>query len=168
MSDTPTRASGEHLTKRGVMARKLERQEKIWDLRLAGVSFGKIAEEIGVSKTYALKLYRHALDERAERVHELADRYVAHQVAQYDKLILAHWSRRGDPTHAGVIMRAMADKAKVLGLNVVRIEHGGSIETTQESAQERASRLMGEAADDIARMTPEQVAAEAAALAVGR
>ena len=149
----------------GGQGRKAIAREKVWELRLAGASFGAIAKEVGISKTYSQKLYKEALDERHKRVEGMVDKYVAHQCEQYDRIILAHWARRMDPTNAAIIMRAMADKAKLLGLNAAqKVEHTGMIEHSHESEQERSSRLMQEAAAEIAAMTPEQLAAEAATL----
>lgn len=148
----------------GAKADKSAKMEKVWELRLAGATFRQIGKEMGFSHVYALRLYKEGLELRYERIREMADKYVAHQVDQFDKIILAHWSRRGDPVHAATIMRAMDSKAKLLGLNAaVAIEH--KVEHSHESEQERATRLMKDAADEIANMTPEQVAAEAAALA---
>ena len=147
----------------GAAGRTAEKMEKCWEMRLAGATFKQIGQELGCSHVYALKLYRKCLEERSDRIREMADRYLAHQMEQFDKIILAHWARRADPTHAGVIMRAMDSKAKLLGLNAaVAIEH--KVEVSHESEQERATRLMQDAADEIAAMTPEQLAAEAAAL----
>lgn len=148
----------------GQEARTAEKMEKCWEMRLAGATFKQIGNELGCSHVYALKLYRKCLEERSDRIREMADKYLAHQMDQFDKIILAHWARRGDPVHAGVIMRAMDSKAKLLGLNAaITIE--AKHEHTHESEQERATRLMQDAAEEIAQMTPEQVAAEAAALA---
>jgi transposase-like protein len=56
--------------------RKAAAREKVFELRLAGVPFRAIGKEVGVSHTYAMRLYREALSERSKHVEELKDLHV--------------------------------------------------------------------------------------------
>lgn len=143
--------------------RKAAAREKVFELRLAGVPFRAIGKEVGVSHTYAMRLYREALSERSKHVEELKDLHVTVELERLDKLILAHWPNRSHPQHAAVILRCLDTKAKLLGLHApTKVEHAGVIGV--ETVEDRRRRIMEEAADDIANMTPEQLAAAAAAL----
>lgn len=160
--------ASEHPNRRGRRAghRKLEAMTKVVGMRDMGASFREIGAELGISHTYAFKLYRSALDEMAAELDAVRDKHVVAELRRIDRLILAQWPSRYEPQAAGVILRCIEMKAKLLGLHApVKVEHGGTIE--HEDAAERRRRILAETADAVARMTPEQLAAEAASLLGG-
>ena len=72
------------------------------------------------------------------------------------------WPNRGDVKVVDPLLRIQDQRAKLLGLYEavqVRVEH------SEESANERRRRLLERAADRVAAMSPEEVAAEGACLA---
>lgn len=150
--------------RREAAAKRAVDQERVFELRLAGASFRQIAKEVGCSHQRCFDLYRAELEERAERIRDLSDQYVSEQVSQLDKLILAHWSQRGNPQNAQIILRCLDAKRKLLGLDVQRVVHEGTVDVVHEDAEARRRRILEETADEIASMTPEQLAAEAAGL----
>lgn len=149
---------------RGRRLKRAERQQRIVELRKAGVDYRSIAKELGISKTHVHRLYMEALREASERLADQADVHVAEMIGQHDALILAHWPTRAQEASSRVIQRSLDAKAKLLGLSVTRVEHSGEITVEHEDAAERRRRILEETADEIAAMTPEQLAAEAAGL----
>jgi hypothetical protein len=153
---------------RGGGARKAAAKVEVFRLRMAGASFREIAAEVGVSTTYAFKLYRDELDARAAEAGELADRERIILSERLEAVILAHWGNLHDPQSAKVVLAALDRKAKLFGLDApTKVEHSGSVEHSHESEAERTQRLIAETAEQVAAMTPEQVAAEFADLTRG-
>jgi hypothetical protein len=139
------------------------RREKVFELRLAGLNFRQIAEQVGCSHVTAIKHFRKALEERSARVDELKEKHVVVELERLEKIILAHWPDRGRPQNAAIILRCMDTKSRLLGLNAptkVEHDHKGTIEV--EDAEARRKRIMEETADSVAGMTPEQLTAAAA------
>jgi hypothetical protein len=144
-------------------AEALVRREKVFELRLAGLNFRQIAEQVGISHVRAQAHFKKAIEERAAHLGELADKHIVMELERLDKLILAHWADRGRPQNAAIILRCMDTKSRLLGLNAptkVEHDHKGTIEV--EDAEARRKRIMEETADSVAGMTPEQLTAAAA------
>lgn len=141
-------------------------RDQVGEMRVAHVTYQRIADELGISKSYVIKLWNQIRDSWAEELDQTTlDRHLALEVARYDRLVRANWAQRTSPSHATVIIRAMEAKEKLLGLRApVRVEHGGVITTSEESQDERAQRLMRDAVEEIGQMSPEQLAAEIASL----
>jgi hypothetical protein len=148
---------------RAAESRNIERTEQVFELKLAGLSFAEIGRRVGISKTYAFKLYRTAVEWRHDEIRSLVDRERVLESERLEAVIAAHWPDRANPKSAHVILSALDRKARLFGLDAPqRFEHSGTIE--HESADERRRRIISETADAVAAMTPEQLAAEAASL----
>lgn len=150
----------------GEAARMAQVRQRVFDLRAGPrLPFHVIGKEVGLSAPSAHRLYNEALDAAREHLGEMAQRHVAEMCETYDRLITSHWQKRDQPAHARIILRCIADKRRLLGVDQPqRVEHSGQVEVTRESAEERRLRIFSETADRFAKMTPDELAAEAAGL----
>lgn len=93
----------------------LERQRRALELRLAGVSYATIAEQLGyrdgsgAHRAVASALKR-TLQEPANAVRKL-------ELERLDKLLFALWPSRNNPGIVDRILRIMERRAKLLGLD---------------------------------------------------
>jgi hypothetical protein len=132
--------------------------------RLEGRTFVDVARELGVSPQYVGRLYRETMAERARMIGELADRERALQDARLEALIREHWPNRANPKAAEVILRCLDRKARLWGLDApTRLEHSGEVGMVHESADDRRLRILAESVEQVAALSPAQLAAEAAA-----
>ena len=162
MGQHPYTAAANHAER----TRTVTKQERIFELKLAGATFRQIGEQLNMSHVTARKHYLRALAERTAHIDEMKDKHVTVELERLDKLILAHWPNRDKPSNAGIILRCMSTKAQLLGLNApTKVQHEGTV--VVEDADARRTRILEETADRVAGMTPEQLAAEAADLLGG-
>lgn len=103
-----------------------ERAKKALELRKAGASYQKIAEQVGLkAKSAAWKLVAEAL---SEVTREPAIELLGLELERLDHLQLALWSKasRGDTTAVDKILKVMEHRAKLLGLAPNRYEITGA------------------------------------------
>jgi hypothetical protein len=98
-------------------AEQIAREEHVLELRRAGVSFARIAEQVGVNdKSQAHKIYRRALartlQEPAAEIREL-------EAERLDRLQVAVWTKalKGDLGAVDRVLRVMERRARLLGLD---------------------------------------------------
>ena len=106
------------------------RQAKALELRLAGYSYRRIAQELGVNVSTAHRYVRKALQEVAERTQESAEQVLQIELQRLDELLRAVWERAtsGDKSAIHTALRIMATRHKLLGLEApssVHVEHSG-------------------------------------------
>lgn len=135
-------------------AETIAREQHVLELRRAGVTFDRIAEEVGISdRSTAHKIYKRAL---ARTLQEPAAEIRHLEGDRLDRLQVAVWSRalRGDLAAVDRVLRIMERRAKLLGLD----HADGIAERTLQLEADRI-RLMALAfgkALDALELTPEQ------------
>jgi hypothetical protein len=110
-----------------------ERRAKACAMRLAGADWQTIADALGYSSrgaahtdvTRSLKANRKAEAGQAEELRQLT-------VARYDRLQAAFWPKalKGDPKAAEVVLKCLAGRAKIEGVDApAKVEHSGQVVT---------------------------------------
>lgn len=127
-----------------VAARTLQREAL--DLKVAGWSHSEIADELGISPFQVTTLLFDGLEEYKIERDEAAKRFVAVTTHRYELIHRKWWPlalgytekvegpegevvevhHEPDPHAAKIVLKAMADAAKVLGLQKLRVEHTGA------------------------------------------
>ena len=103
-------------------AETLAMENRVMTLRLAGMQFDQIAEEVGYADASgAYRAYQRVM---ARTVQPVADEIREEEVRRLDRLISAYWPRAlgaggNDPNAkaADVVYKAMDRRAKLLGLD---------------------------------------------------
>ena len=92
------------------------RSIKALDLRLAGVSYRQIGEQLDISHTQAERDVQAMLDEMAQ---EPAEAVRKAELARLDRLVMAHWpaALRGDHRATATVLQIMDRRARYLGLD---------------------------------------------------
>jgi hypothetical protein len=106
------------------------RRKQIVELRLQGATFEQIAQTIGISAQACWKLFDQAMQAESKSMGLSADRYRAINVKRYEAIILANWGKRAEPPNAAVLLKAMEQQAKLLGLVVDRIDLRADVQQT--------------------------------------
>ncbi|TDC28494.1 hypothetical protein E1211_27815 [Micromonospora sp. 15K316] len=112
-----------------------ERRRKAISLKLAGLSWQAVADQLGYRSrgaacqdvSRALEQYRR---DEAQQVEML--RHVEGE--RYDRLQAAFWPKalQGDPKSADVILKVMAGRSKLFGLDApAKVQHSGQVATYQ-------------------------------------
>jgi len=99
-------------------AKSLEMQHKVLQLRLAGLSYRKIARELGISLTSVARYMDKALEGLKEQIQHERERYVYMQLERLDTILSRLWPKIHDG-HLGAIDRALRvldQQARLLGL----------------------------------------------------
>lgn len=89
---------------------------RVLELRLAGLSFQKLADELGIQKRSAVRAYSRALKEITL---EPATDVIKLELERLDAIIYAQWDNviAGDVAAARIVIVAMERRAKYLGLD---------------------------------------------------
>ena len=103
-------------------AETLAMENRVMTLRLAGMQFDQIAEEVGYADASgSYKAYQRVM---ARTVQPVADEIREEEVRRLDRLIAAYWPRAlgaggsdPSPKAAEVVYKAMDRRAKLLGLD---------------------------------------------------
>lgn len=103
-------------------AETLAMENRVMTLRLAGMQFDQIAEEVGYADASgSYKAYQRVM---ARTVQPVADEIREEEVRRLDRLISAYWPRAlgaggsdPSPKAAEVVYKAMDRRAKLLGLD---------------------------------------------------
>jgi hypothetical protein len=123
---------------------QLDRELRVLELRRAGLTWQRIAEEVGYADhTGAYSAYKRALKRTLQQP---ADELRQQELDRIDRLQLAIWQKamQGDMKAIATIVRLMERRAKLLGLDApVRIEQ--EVTTwTGESVDDAIKRLTRE------------------------
>ena len=96
------------------------------ELRKAGLTYEKIAEALGIAKSYAHEIIMKGLESIKEDIKTDATTLVALEVERLDALLRSLWANKDNPRHADTILKIMERKAKLQGLDApTRIEQSG-------------------------------------------
>lgn len=97
----------------------IERRLQVFKLRLNGMSFAEIAEQMGMSVSGVWKSCRAAmLDAQAAGREELAD-LVELEIARLDSLQSAHWEKATsicDAASSAVVLKCISERCRLRGL----------------------------------------------------
>jgi hypothetical protein len=125
--------------------RRLQLQTDVMRLKTEGFSHGEIAKSLGITASKVTDLLTSSLDEYFADKKDEVRRFLAVANARYDR-ILRTWMPRAEgryrkvknedgtevevfdppePEAARVVLTAMRDQARMLGLNKIRVEHTG-------------------------------------------
>lgn len=107
------------------MARKKTTEEraelsvKSWELRKAGVPYGKIGRQLGVSSATIYRYIQDQLKQYTNEIHATVQDTVTLELARLDDMYLAIWSkaRGGDNKAIELALKVMERRAKLLGLD---------------------------------------------------
>lgn len=115
--------------KQKATARKLKTHDmthQALELRKAGLTYEKIAEALGIAKSYAHEIIMKGLESIKEDIKTDASSLVALEVERLDALLRSLWANKDNPRHADTILKIMERKAKLQGLDApTRIEQSG-------------------------------------------
>ena len=101
------------------------RQDEAIALRITGLSYSKISEQIGISKTQAYNLVTAGLEEISKNVTDKAEALRTLEVARMDEMLAALWPTIVDggdngPNSMNVdkVLKIMERRTKLLGLDL--------------------------------------------------
>lgn len=137
---------------------RLERERKAHQLRLAGLTYSQIGEELGLSESGAFKSVMRFIDNAKAIDQEDAERHRSLELDRLDKAQAAVWNRvlGGDLKAVGAFLKISGHRSSLLGLNApTRIAgpDGGPLEldvrATLESRLARLASLGGAGPDTL-------------------
>lgn len=102
--------------------RKLTAQEKrkaAVELRMAGLTYAKIGQQIGLSESQTYKTIQKALSESVERTQKDSDQIVEMELLRLDRISQTLWTNvvKGDLKAIDRYIKVMQQRAKLLGLD---------------------------------------------------
>ena len=97
----------------------LERERQSLDLRLTGLTYREIGEELKITEQGAYKAVIRALEKIKDKIEEKAEEVVIIEIQRLDKLFLIAFKKaeRGDLSAIDRCLRIMERRAKLLGLD---------------------------------------------------
>lgn len=113
-------AHGEAVMRAKKRAEICERQQKSWELFVAGATFKQIGEALGVSNKTAWCDCRAVLDRLESDVSITAESLVRRQLSRLDAIHRAHYPNRKDPESAGILLSISRREAQLMGLDKKR------------------------------------------------
>lgn len=99
---------------------KLEQRNIIIDLRIKGHSYPVIAKESKISTSRAYQIVQEYIKEHREKHADKIDHMIEIDTQRIDKLmsqLWKKWEEEGEIAAAGMILKAMERRAKMLGLD---------------------------------------------------
>ena len=123
-----------------ILLNSSEKKSEIIALRRSKHTFQEIADKADCTTGYAHRIVTAHLDQvNALRVNE-TDLMVTEMQSDLETLIRGHWPQRNDTDHANLILKAMAQLAKLRGLNAAdKIELTNTLPATLEYIVDTAS-----------------------------
>ena len=105
----------------------VEKQRAALELRKAGLDFDTIARKVGYK--HRASAYRAVMAALKKMLQEPADEVRKMEVARLDAMIFAIWSdvKRGNLNAMDRAIKIMDRRARLLGLDLQKIEHSGGI-----------------------------------------
>ena len=99
--------------------RGAENRERAVELRKAGVTYERIAAQLGITRQSAHEHVTKAMRQAAERTTETAVDVVRLELARLDTMLTGLWTqaRQGDPPAIDRVLRIMERRARLLGLD---------------------------------------------------
>lgn len=96
-----------------------QRRSMALDLRIAGLSYQRIGDRMGISRQAAHVLVTKALAQSNDRVSEMAEQLRRLELERLDLMQFSLWGRalRGDDRAVQSVIRIMDRRAKICGLD---------------------------------------------------
>lgn len=112
MAKSTTKTAGQRLT-------AAEKRATALQLREAGLSFEKIAAQVGCSTSRAHQYVKEQLDKLAAKADESGDAIRQLELERLDRMTTGVWpkAQRGDLLSVDRMLKIMARRAKLLGLD---------------------------------------------------
>lgn len=110
-------------------ARSMQRQEEALEHRIAGLSYGKIAKQMGLARSRCHALVVNALKDSASRIETNADNLRDMEITRIDDIIAACWgyATKGSTMHMRELRGFMEMRCKLLGIDAPAIEKGENL-----------------------------------------
>ncbi len=107
------------------IVRAKAREEKSLELRMAGYTYEKIGEELGITAQAAFAAVKRAITNQAKKRSEDVETYRQMQLHQLDKLQSSLWDKaiNGDVNAVDRILKILDRRAKLLGIDAEKDEH---------------------------------------------
>lgn len=110
-----------------------DRRKRAIALRIAGLDWQAVADQAGyASRGAAYNAVNAALKANLEEQNANAEELRQLTVARYDRLQAAFWPKalKGDPKAAEVVLKCLAGRAKIEGVDApAKVEHSGQVVT---------------------------------------
>lgn len=120
---------GGHYPGPAAKAETAERRKKAVELRLSGMKWDDIAQELGyASAPAACTSVRRAMEEARKECHQVAEDLIQQTIMRYDELQAAHWPKAlaGNQGSAKIVLQCLAGRARIEGVDMPkRIEVSG-------------------------------------------
>ena len=128
------------------IVRGREREEQALQLRIAGLTYRCIGEEMGISESGAYKAVARALRRLNERIAESAEELRRIEMERLNALHLAFWPRaeKGDEKAADRILRIGAAIRALWGLDAARTQQNLNLDLSQLTNEQLERIAKGE------------------------
>lgn len=113
---------------------RVELSAKAWELRKAGVSYGKIGRQLNISSRTVYKYIQSQIEEYQSEQRENVRSMVTLELSRLDDMMLGIWAsaRQGDLKAIDATLKIMERRAKLLGLDVSATSKQVSVSVTPE------------------------------------
>lgn len=135
--------------------RASKRRGEAFEYRIAGLSYSKIADKLGISTSRAHSLVAEALKESQESVKDLANRHRQIQHARIEKLVAALWSdavaaRSVEERRRSIaqIVKLLDRQAKLWGMDAPKLVEA-TVKNLQEVDPEDAEKALLKAIENF-------------------
>lgn len=91
---------------------------RILKMRVEGLTYAEIAEELKISMAEVLQACRRAAKPLIDHTRKAAEEFREVENLRLDGILAAHWPARHEPRHADVLIKAMERRARLLGLDM--------------------------------------------------
>jgi len=104
---------------KGNTERKAELKKKAYQLRIAGLSYRKIGEQLGINFQTAFNYVKETLDNLRRDCTELAETYRDMELVRLDEMQTAIYTKilKGDLNAIDRLLRVMERRSRLLGLD---------------------------------------------------
>ena len=130
-----------------------QKRNQAMSLRLKGLTFREIGEQMGISKQHANEYVQQALAETLKERQELADEVRQLTKERLDALLSAHWEKAlaGSKESSELALKLIDRQAKLFGLDAPTKTVQASLELTELSEEEliQQARAMGVDLSDL-------------------
>ena len=108
------------MPEKGQSERKAELKPKAYRLRIAGLSYRRIGEQLGIDHTIAFDYVKETLKQLREETLELADQYREMELSRLDEAQSAIYNKvlKGDEKAIEKLLKIQERRSKYLGLDV--------------------------------------------------
>lgn len=125
-----------------------ERELQALELRKAGFTFDRIAQQLGISQPGAYKAVKRALSRLTAQTDEAADEVRRLELERLDGMLPVMWTqaKQGNQGAVDRVLRIMERRARLLGLDApAEVKIGGRITQVTEQLVDAGDACDGEA-----------------------